>query len=76
MSEENSVKIDVYNKAIDQAAEEVQGWIDLHIKKHTMLTNEKAYSDQISADREHGNTLRLLQVIKNKILKKKLKDQQ
>jgi hypothetical protein len=71
-SESESVKIHVFNKALDQAVGEIQGWIDLLEKKHKMLTQDKNYSNQAEADREHGNTIRLLEVIKSNINKMKI----
>jgi len=52
--------------AFEEAAQEVQGWIDLRNKDHAMCD----YVDPKEAEREHGNLIRQLECIKDRLLEK------
>lgn len=55
-----------FQDGLKSAIKEVQGWRDLQILSHKNCP----YADPTNAQREHENTLRLLDVIMSKISKK------
>jgi hypothetical protein len=73
MSEANSVKIDVFNKALDHAALEVSSWLALLKVDHDV--GIKFSADPESKKREFGNIERLLTGIVKNIQKMKIEAQ-
>ncbi len=59
------------DKALDEAHEEVDGWKKLQVIAHDLVNANGGYKRPKDADRELGNTVRLLEVIQSKILKLK-----
>lgn len=54
-----------YDKGLTTVVEEIEGWQNLLVK----ALNEIPYANPKEAEREHNNTMNLLNVIKNKLIK-------
>ena len=57
---------EAYLLAMQLAIDEIDGWEKLMTKAHAVTP----YANPKEAEREHGNTMRLLAVIKSKLTKK------
>lgn len=50
-------------RGVSKCVEEVNKWKELHDLSHKTVTEQKGWANQQDADREHGNTMRLLDCI-------------
>jgi len=70
VNDDSEMKKDIFNKAIQQCIEQVKSWKSLMIKAHDLSLY--APEDRENAEREHGNTIRLLDVISAQMEDKKI----
>lgn len=52
-----------HERGVSKCVEEVIKWKELHELQHKTVTEQNGWADQKEADREHGNTIRLLDCI-------------
>lgn len=72
MSELSSVKVHVFNRAIQECIDEVACWKDLFVKNHESLLKDNLYKYPNEATREHENKDRFLANLIHKLEKKKI----
>ena len=56
-----------FDKAMELAVKEIQGWIDLHVLNHEAIMKDNGYSFPKEAQREHDNNIRGLECIKSRL---------